>query len=169
MTTAPHRCRNFCPPTWTAPWRDWHRGHGCHLDPLVGKPTPNPARIKSSEEQPSSGSAPDCLSCADLKAQFARLTRAQEEEKRKADNIYACYQHALSQVERAESRLRAMEAQQQELVAEIASFVEHLRDGHQSTTEPVGKVARLIRERFTGEATPRARTQTRVTEDTKGQ
>ena len=30
----------------------------------------------------------------------------------------------------------------------IASFVEHLRDGHQSTTEPVSKVARLIRERF---------------------
>lgn len=30
----------------------------------------------------------------------------------------------------------------------IASFVEHLRDGYQSTTEPVAKVARLIRERF---------------------
>ena len=30
----------------------------------------------------------------------------------------------------------------------IASFVEHLRDGYQSTAEPVSKVARLIREKF---------------------
>jgi hypothetical protein len=33
-------------------------------------------------------------------------------------------------------------------IEEIASFVEHLRDGYASTTEPVSKVARLIRERF---------------------
>lgn len=34
------------------------------------------------------------------------------------------------------------------IVEEIALFVEHLRDGHQSTAEPVSKVARLIREKF---------------------
>jgi hypothetical protein len=26
-------CNNFCPPTWTGHWRDWHRGHDCQLDP----------------------------------------------------------------------------------------------------------------------------------------
>lgn len=35
-----------------------------------------------------------------------------------------------------------------DLVEAIAAFVERLRDGHQSTTEPVTKVARLIRENF---------------------
>jgi hypothetical protein len=34
------------------------------------------------------------------------------------------------------------------LVEEIAEFVEHLRDEHSSAMEPVGTVARLIRERF---------------------
>ena len=29
----PVRCEHFCPPEWTGHWRDWHRGHGCHLDP----------------------------------------------------------------------------------------------------------------------------------------
>lgn len=33
-------------------------------------------------------------------------------------------------------------------VESIASFVEHLRDEYQSSMEPVGKVARLIREKF---------------------
>ena len=30
------RCRDFTPPEFTGRWRDWHRGHGCHLDD--GKP-----------------------------------------------------------------------------------------------------------------------------------
>lgn len=30
--TKEKRCTNFCPPTWTAHWRIWHRGHGCDLD-----------------------------------------------------------------------------------------------------------------------------------------
>lgn len=29
------QCEDFCPPTWTGHWRDWHRGHGCHLDPTL--------------------------------------------------------------------------------------------------------------------------------------
>lgn len=29
----PKKCEEFCPPEWTGHWRDWHRGHGCHLDP----------------------------------------------------------------------------------------------------------------------------------------
>ena len=28
-----HRCEHTSPPEWTGHWRDWHRGHGCHLDP----------------------------------------------------------------------------------------------------------------------------------------
>lgn len=39
-------------------------------------------------------------------------------------------------------------------VEAIASFVEHLRDGYQSTAEPVAKVARLIRERFNASWVP---------------
>jgi hypothetical protein len=27
------RCDNFCPSDWAAHWREWHRGHGCTLDP----------------------------------------------------------------------------------------------------------------------------------------
>jgi hypothetical protein len=27
------RCTNFSPPEWAGHWRDWHRGHGCELDP----------------------------------------------------------------------------------------------------------------------------------------
>lgn len=27
------RCENFCPPGYGGHWRDWHRGHGCELDP----------------------------------------------------------------------------------------------------------------------------------------
>ena len=28
----PH-CDNMTPPTYSGPWRDWHRGHDCPLDP----------------------------------------------------------------------------------------------------------------------------------------
>lgn len=27
------QCDNFCPSEFTGHWRDWHRGHDCHLDP----------------------------------------------------------------------------------------------------------------------------------------
>jgi hypothetical protein len=27
------RCDNFAPADWATHWREWHRGHGCHLDP----------------------------------------------------------------------------------------------------------------------------------------
>lgn len=30
------KCQEFCPPWMVGHWRDWHRGHGCHLDD--GKP-----------------------------------------------------------------------------------------------------------------------------------
>lgn len=39
-------------------------------------------------------------------------------------------------------------------VEAVAEYVEHLRDDFQSTTEPVKKVARLIRERFSSRAVP---------------
>lgn len=31
-------CMNYCPSTWTGHWREWHRGHGCHLDPSTPSP-----------------------------------------------------------------------------------------------------------------------------------
>lgn len=30
------RCNDWSPPWFRGAWRDWHRGHGCHLDD--GKP-----------------------------------------------------------------------------------------------------------------------------------
>lgn len=30
------QCNNYSPPWYGGRWRDWHRGHGCHLDD--GKP-----------------------------------------------------------------------------------------------------------------------------------
>lgn len=45
------RCKNFSPPTWTGRWRDWHRGHGCHLDPTPSESaTSDPARIQAVDE-----------------------------------------------------------------------------------------------------------------------
>lgn len=32
LTSRPTPCTDFCPPTWTSHWREWHRGHGCNLD-----------------------------------------------------------------------------------------------------------------------------------------
>jgi hypothetical protein len=33
-------CERFSPPEWTGHWRDWHRGHGCKLDPDAAAYTP---------------------------------------------------------------------------------------------------------------------------------
>lgn len=31
-------CQNFAPPDHAGHWRDWHRGHGCELDPSIVRP-----------------------------------------------------------------------------------------------------------------------------------
>lgn len=33
-------CANFAPAGFQGHWRDWHRGHGCGLDPLVAPVVP---------------------------------------------------------------------------------------------------------------------------------
>ena len=36
------QCKDYSPPWYGGRWRDWHRGHGCHLDD--GKPRSNEAQ-----------------------------------------------------------------------------------------------------------------------------
>lgn len=62
-------------------------------------------------------------------------------------------QHA-TDLRRAAALLREVGEARPSLVEQIASFVEHLRDDYVSTMEPVTKVARLIRERFSASSAP---------------
>jgi hypothetical protein len=52
-----HPCPDFAPATWTAHWRDWHRGHGCVLDPdrkprIPGKLDADSLRSRIERAQP---------------------------------------------------------------------------------------------------------------------
>jgi hypothetical protein len=43
----PHECVDFAPAGYTGHWREWHRGHGCKLDPTVhGEAAPEPPKQK---------------------------------------------------------------------------------------------------------------------------
>lgn len=33
VAPAKKRCENWAPATFSGHWREWHRGHGCELDP----------------------------------------------------------------------------------------------------------------------------------------
>lgn len=189
-----HRCKNFCPPTWTAPWRDWHRGHGCHLDPLVDKANSTPRGFTPPEEGKAIGSATECLSCADLKAQLARLTRAQEALTAERDlaqkaaaewrdklavELAARHQGLLNRAgreqfdraEAAESRLRALEAQPSVVtfIREVQEEAIRLRRTYKNQTaaSSVEEAFDRLAGRVLREATPRARTQTESDEKEK--
>jgi hypothetical protein len=66
-------CNVLAPPEWTAHWREWHRGHGCHLDPDA---------IKSSKT-------------ADRKALATRLKELRDRKAKSTNLIEATRSYAL--------------------------------------------------------------------------
>jgi hypothetical protein len=53
MSESRHKCEDYAPAGFVGHWREWHRGHGCNLDPSL--PLAAPVR------EPCSCLGPPCV------------------------------------------------------------------------------------------------------------
>lgn len=129
MAAALRRCEDVTPAGFSGHWREWHRGHGCHLDDGKGSdkamtPTP-PAQPPLTRMQQ--------LTAKERAYRTARECRSWGVDESKVDYDLPlgdawCITHLLDIIHQLEAQLSAVEAERDALLAEVEGLREQMDD-----------------------------------------